>query len=150
MPEAPKYRVLAPTFIAPHMIYPGSVITSNGKPGNHLEPLNQPAHEAMERWYNEEWENFDKDGKSLGMIKPHMQYRVKSQTPGDQADVVLISGPPKETKPLMSLAEAQFARADAAPAGPLTPTDEQPLEAFNPDTVIESATPNPTPIAKVG
>lgn len=49
--DIPKYKVLEPTFIAPHLIQPGKIILYDGEPGPHLEPLNQPAQDMMDAYY---------------------------------------------------------------------------------------------------
>lgn len=50
--EVAEYRTLSPTFIEPHLIPAGRVVKvpAGYEPGYHLEPLNDAARAAMDKW----------------------------------------------------------------------------------------------------
>lgn len=103
--EIPRYTVRERCFIEPYLLHPGSVIETFGDPGPHLVPMNTSAEEAMEKWYVQEVQEKDMDGKlvknadgSPHMIRPHEQWRFlapKSGPTGEPVGVTIISGPPK-------------------------------------------------------
>lgn len=104
--QIPQYRVKSKTFIAPHTLAAGSIIESWIEPADHLEPLNDAAFAAMDRWYNKEFQEKDKDGApkfdSQGnpvMFKPNYSKRALS-TPApihERAAVSLVRAPPMNT-----------------------------------------------------
>lgn len=108
---APRYKVLADTFIEPVYIRSGSIIETPVTPGNHLQPLNEEAKAQMEVWYNEDAPEVDEKGTKTGkMYKPHMKFRNEVFEPGKPQTAVLLAGPPKdlEVPGMMSLGEANI------------------------------------------
>lgn len=123
-PSTPQYRVLADTFFSPKMVAAGSIVATHAPPGHHLQPLNEAAHDAMEKWYDEDYPVIDKDGKDTGQThKPHMQFRQQLYEPGVNHHVEVLADPtPTDMTNSLSLAEVhQQARPDTdqrpGPAG---------------------------------
>lgn len=128
--EAPQYRVLHETFIAPFKIKPGSIIETHSSPGPHLDPLNDAARAKFELWLNEEYdETNERTGEKTGhKVRPHLKYRPVEYVASDAAEVRIVAEPPKETPGSLdiSLAAAQYMSATpwARPGPANPPTDK--------------------------
>lgn len=114
--EIPEYRVLSRAFFEPHTVEPGAKIRWQGAPGPHLEPLNQAARDAMEKWFNEEVDELDpRTGDPTGKkFKPRAGNKF-IRTESDSAPVApveLLSSPDADddTANIQTLAEIQTAR----------------------------------------
>lgn len=71
MTETAKYRVVQKSFMYGHTLEPGSEVEYDGEPGDNLEPLNDAAHAAMEKWYDKDYPEISPfDNKPTGkMVK---------------------------------------------------------------------------------
>ncbi len=95
MSEMPQYRVLEPSFFAPDLIEPGSIIATNAPPGPHLEPWNEAGRVAMNAWLDEEHDEIDiKTGLKTGKkIRPHAKYRRAEYSPSEQQTAQVLEAP---------------------------------------------------------
>lgn len=136
--ELPRYEVLRRTFIAPHRLEPGSIISFTGEPGDHFLPLNDPAKAAMEKWYDKEVNTFDLDGKPI-KIQPNLSKRPRAPDQMIKEDtVVLHSIAPPETA-----AVAVGMDRPLQPDLPIVPLEgsavsAEPLESFDGTLAVES------------
>ncbi len=107
MSEMPQYRVLEPSFFAPDLIEPGSIIATDAPPGPHLEPWNAAAKARMEEWLTEEHDELDPKTKvkTGAKVRPHEKYRRVEYTAGTQQTAELISPPEPSEAMGQTLAE---------------------------------------------
>ena len=137
--EVPRWELTEDTFIAPHLVRRGSVISSrNYPPGFHTKPLNEAASRLLTAWYEETKvvaAHLDENGNLVPekTYYPHRQYQpfAAGERP-DAVDFVLEEGPPDDLPGDMDLATANLQHLDPAnPAtfntapGPLVPRGKQ-------------------------
>lgn len=117
--NTPQYKLLADTFVAPRKLLAGSIIATNGPPGQHMEPMNDAARERMEAWYNEEHPTLDKNGDQNfeKTYKPHAIFRYSLPEEVEVHEVHVQSGPSTDFAGEVSLAESMYTKA---------PTDQRP------------------------
>lgn len=114
--EIPEYRVLSRGFFEPHTVEPGAKIRWQGAPGPHLEPLNDAAREAMDKWLNHEVDEVDdrtgdKTGKSFKPRLGNKFLRASSGTVEAPAfDLISDASADDDTANIQTLAEIQNAR----------------------------------------
>ena len=100
-----RYEALAPTFVEPENLRPGSVFETTAPPSPDWRPLNEEADAAFEAWYDEEIPLRDKEGEFVyemdengkrvqKMHKPHAQYRRPAYSAADRHSLHIIEGPP--------------------------------------------------------
>jgi hypothetical protein len=106
--QIPQYRLLANSFFAPKYLLAGSIVETHAPPGNHMQPLNPAAEDRMEKWYHEEFDEFDDKGKKTGQkVKPHLKFRIQRFEPGVVHAVNVIAEPrPDDMTNSLSLAGA--------------------------------------------
>lgn len=93
---APRYRLLADAFFAPDLVYAGSIIETYAPPGSHMEALNEEAREALELFYDEEFEFVitDPQGEKRTIKhRPRQDLRPQPSAPGNAHSVTLLKGP---------------------------------------------------------
>ena len=121
--EVPKYRVLQRSFFAPHTLEPGTEILYEGRPGNHLLPLNEAAERRMEEFYSETFPERDMRTKELTgkEVAPRATLRPFKGKPEESVDhgIVVTAQPTEDPLAMnvMSLAEMGAMRK---------PTDQRP------------------------
>lgn len=133
--EVPRWELTEDTFIAPHLVRRGSVISSrNYSPGFHTKPLNEAAALLLDAWYEDAKTipaHLD-ENQNLVPEKtyyPHRQYKPFAAGEAPAAvDFTLEEAPPRDLPGEMDLATAQLYRPDPnsnqAP-GPLVPKSQQ-------------------------
>lgn len=144
--EVPQYLVREPFFMEPWLLKPGHKIEFEGSPGPHLTPLNQSAHDAMEKWYMEEVDEVDDHGKKTGSkITPHEQWRFL--TPKASAEIsdrprgTILSEPPRSiTGVENTLAGASMQRKLGEMRPPPAPFSEQPFVSAGEGLIANAAT----------
>ena len=158
MANTPEYEVVHPfAFIEPEMVYKGSIIRTNMKPGPHLLPRNAEAEAAFDAWIKE-FETIkldpltgekmvDKEGKPL-MHFPRERYRRREHVPGERHDMELVRPPaPPSQDSAASIAAVQFSKPTewARPAGEGTsePTPEPAETVHGGEVALVKAAPAP-------
>ena len=114
----PIYKALGELFIAPHIVKKGAIFSSKASPAECWEPLNHPAWELKEAWFEEERPEIDAktmlpvklpDG-TISMWKPHAKYRTAIWEQAEPAEVTLIMAPPPDDMTgTLDLAQARYA-----------------------------------------
>lgn len=156
-----RYRLSSRTFLEPYLLEAGSIIETDGEPGESYLPLNEEARHAKERWFRREVHAIDAEGKPLfnpdGTPKTHQpnlakRPRTAQELAAERPTVEIISGPAKDD-PGMSLAEAMNTRQSVAPPvakDPLAstpkasvPSDPPVTPADNGTKVVSAAPPPP-------
>lgn len=114
MPEAPIYRTLQATFIAPTLIPEGKLIEFDGEPGPHLEPQNEAAKAMMEAYYKAKPEANINPVQALPLTvgaAANPTHRVVGDAPPEEVisfvDMATRAGIANEPARVTSLAEAE-------------------------------------------
>lgn len=117
--EIPRYKALAPHYIAPHYIPKGAQFSTWAAPTHLVEALNDAATSMLELWYEEDHPAADEKGNKLflpdgtpKMWKPHAGYRTAKYEAAEPAEVFDIVPPkPDDMTGTLDLATARFAQA---------------------------------------
>lgn len=117
--ERPIYKAISALFIAPYIVAKGSVFSSPASPSESWEPLNGPAWERKEAWFEEEIPEIDAKTRlpvkladnSISMWKPHVKYRQAVYVEAEAATVTLLAEPPRDDMTgTLNLAEARYSK----------------------------------------
>jgi hypothetical protein len=107
---APRYELTEKTFLAPHLLHPGSVIESSAEPGRYWKPLNDEARAAKEAWYDKDFD-VEEGGKIVKKKLNAIHRASNGALLPDSSDTVIISeAADNGGEKLMSLAEANISR----------------------------------------
>ena len=114
-----KYRVLTKTFIAPHLLEEGTIITVNNDfvPGPHLEPMDSAAEDALEAYYK---------------ANPHATLHPIDDIPNNGVTSIEVPAVSSGSTVDLSLAEAQMAKPKEVTGAPQHPGAAPPATSAAP------------------
>lgn len=147
-----QYQLKEKAFFAPNLLPAGTVITYDGSPGHHLDPLNEEAVARMEAWYEEEMPELNEKGERTGRkVKLHAMHRFAPQDAPEVFGVTVDALPVEENEKVMSLAEIITAgKASTNQRPPPVARPKTRATAAPGEVLVQSVPPSQTTITKNG